>query len=238
MTEHTTAAQAIAGAMSSLVGQHDVGDLLADLVADCARFYPAAAVAVLVGDRRGDLELLSATSHRAEELELLQVQHDRGPCVDAVTTHQLVVASGAEMERRWGTVGAAIRDAGFEAVHAFPMRWRGRYLGGLNIFLAHPGELSPDAEALGHLFADMATLTVVHSSDIPADQIAARIHEAVSARASIEQAKGVLAYQRQVDAATAYELLAARARSTGSTLSETARLLVERAARGQAPLGG
>jgi transcriptional regulator with GAF, ATPase, and Fis domain len=223
-----TAARAYADAVSALVGEHDVADVLVRLVDNCAALFPADAVAVLVTNRSDNLELLSATSHRAEELELLQVQHESGPCVDAITTGRPVVGRTAEeLVERWGPVGTAIVTAGFHAVHAFPMHWRGRAFGGLNVFLNDESQASSDAEQIGQTLADIATLVIVHSSDVPHDQVTARIHEAVTARAAVEQAKGVLAYRNDVDMGVAYGLLRERAKESGITLAETARRVVE-----------
>jgi transcriptional regulator with GAF, ATPase, and Fis domain len=228
MTE-MTAARAYADAVSALVAQHDVADVLVRLVDNCAELFPADAVAVLVSGRRDSLELLSATSHQAEELELLQVQLDAGPCVDAITTGQRQSATTAEeIVGRWGSVGTGIVDAGFHTVHAFPMHWRGRAFGGLNVFVRRASEASEEAARIGQTLADIATLVVVHSSDVPHDQVTARIHEAVTARAAVEQAKGVLAYRNNVDMAAAYRLLLDRVRESGTTLSEEAQHIVER----------
>ena len=90
-------------------------------------------------DRTGDLSLLSSSSHRAAELEMLQIQRSSGPCVDAIRSGQHVSAIGAdELTRRWEEVGQAIVRSGFQRVDAYPMRWRGRVLGGLNIFRNGP----------------------------------------------------------------------------------------------------
>ena len=83
------------GAAAALTrGPEDVTDALATLVADCAAGLGAAAVAVMTRD--GDdsrVALLSATSHRAAEIEMLQIQHDRGPCVECLRTDRMVRAS-------------------------------------------------------------------------------------------------------------------------------------------------
>ena len=226
MTDRTVA-QAFADAMSALVDEHEIADVLAQLVADCALVYPADAVAIMVTDRDETLELLSATSHRAAELELLQVQNDRGPCVEAVLSDKAVSSAGAaDMRARWGEVGAAITDAGFCSVHAFPMHWRGLVFGGLNFFMVDEVALSGESAVVGQMFADIATLVVVRSTDVTSERVAASIHEAVAARAVVEQAKGVIAYDEDVDLATAYDLLLQRTRTDGASLGEMARRIV------------
>src|SRR3954447_16605296 len=228
MTGMTTE-RAVAETVAAMIRTYDTGDVLDDLVHNCAELYPAAAVAVLITDGRRGLEMLSASSHRAEELELLQIQQLRGPCLEAMDAGNVVTATGGEMRARWGSVGEAIAAAGYSEVHAYPMLWRGRALGGLNIFLSPDLALREDAPALGQLFADLATLVVAHSADLPADVIAARVHEAITARSVVEQAKGVLAYREDVSVARAHDLLRDQAQRNGETLSETAHRIIERA---------
>jgi AmiR/NasT family two-component response regulator len=97
----------------------------------------------------------------------------------------------------------------------------------LNVFLRSGSQVSSEAEELGQTLADIATLVVVHSADVPHDQVTARIHEAVTARATVEQAKGVLAYRNNVDMGTAYRLLLDLASDARAGLGETARRVVE-----------
>ena len=215
----------LAGAVAAMVARFDVADALVHLLEACSMAYPANAVAVMVANPRGGLELLGSTSHRADELELLQIQSETGPCVDAVATNERIVASGSEMVERWGSIGTAILGAGYGAVHAFPMHWRGRSIGGLNIFV--DGDTGPDLE-LGQMFADLVTLAVLQAHDVSADQLVARIHEAVSSRAVIEQAKGVLAHRRRADMDAAFGELLAESRRTGQSLTTAAKEVVER----------
>lgn len=227
MTGMTTE-QAVAEAVSAMTRRYDTGDVLDTLVRSCAELYPAAAVAVLTREERGGVRLMSASSHQSAELELLQLQHDAGPCLESMDTATAVEAVGTEMVERWGGIGTAIVEAGFTGVHAYPMVWRGRALGGLNVFLGE--EPVPEGVTrLGQLFADLATLAVVHASDLPEGAVAARVYEAITQRSVVEQAKGVLAYRHDVATAEAYELLREQARAEGKALSVVAQQVVDRA---------
>ncbi|HSI26343.1 MAG TPA: ANTAR domain-containing protein [Aeromicrobium sp.] len=220
--------RALAGAIAAMVARFDVADGLNHLLEACSEAYPAEAVAVLVSRPSGGLELLSSTSHRAAEIELLQIQSSSGPCVEALQQNERISASGDEMVERWGEIGSTILAAGYGAVHAYPMHWRGQAIGGLNIFVKRAA--TPDLE-LGQMFADLATLMVLQPSDISADQLVARIHEAVNSRAVIEQAKGVLAHQLGSDMSGAFNELLDTARRTGATLTATAADIVKKAYR-------
>ena len=223
MSGQRTTADAFGDAAAAMVSEHVVADVLAQLLTDCTDLVSAEAVAILVVDRTDQLSLLSSSSHRAAELEMLQIQRSSGPCVDAIRTGRHVSASGAdELTGRWEEVGQAIVGSGFQRVDAYPMRWRGRVLGGLNIFRHEPADTDDETATLSQAFADVATLVVVQSTEIPSDQVAARVHEAIMARAQVEQAKGVLAHVHGIDMAEAYEKLRGLAAQTGRSLTETA----------------
>jgi hypothetical protein len=227
MAGATSVGEAFADAVSALVGEPDVADVLAHLVSDCAAVMGAEAVAILARDETGGLSLLAASSHRATELELLQIQRSTGPCVDVVESNEALSATGAaQLEERWQHVGRAIVQAGFDSVEAYPLRWRGTALGGLNVFRTTAPFGEADA-AIGQAFADIATLAVVYSMPVAAEQAVSQLHEALSARDLVEQAKGVIAYVHDVDMSTAYNLLLERAELTGETLTHTATAVID-----------
>lgn len=223
MTDRRSAFDALAAASAALITEHHPGEILIRLMADCIGPLSADAAAILVANPGGDLGLLAASSHRAEEIEMLQTQQLRGPCIDAVRSGVHVSGGGDALVERWQEIGEAIRRAGFESVHAFPMRWHGRVLGGLNVFrVGVDNSASSDTVAIGQAFADVATLVLVQMSDVSTDQIAQRVRQTISARSAVEQAKGVLAHVHATDIETAYEALVQRAADDGTSLVETA----------------
>jgi transcriptional regulator with GAF, ATPase, and Fis domain len=234
MTSPRTTADAFGDAAAAMVREHNVTDVLAQLLADCGELVSAEAVAIMVLDRDDELSLLSSSSHGASELELLQIQRSSGPCVDVIRAGEPMSVTGAiGMDRRWGEVGRAITESGYSRVDAHPMRWRGRVLGGLNIFRRSSDDVDDDVATLSQAFADVATLVVVQSIEIPNDQIAARVHEAIMARSQVEQAKGVLAYVRGIDMSEAYDVLRDLASERGTTLTRTAIDLVREQHQGR-----
>jgi hypothetical protein len=218
-----TSAQALADVASALVEDHEITGLLARLVADCAQLVPADAAAFLVRAQDGGFELLSATSHRVDELDLYQALREGGPCVDAARTGEPSSAVGRRrIVARWSGVGQAIVDAGFGSVHAFPMHWRGHAIGGLALFAVAETELSAASTVLAQSFADFATLAIVQPVALGDDELAERITAALEGRVVVEQAKGVIAYQQGLDMAAAYDELLARASVDGTTLAQVA----------------
>ncbi|GAB2854659.1 GAF and ANTAR domain-containing protein [Nocardioides pacificus] len=226
-----TAVQVFAEATHAVVEQRDAHDTLARLLSGCLEVLDADAAGVMVVADGGELELLAATSHRVEELELYQAQADRGPCRDVIHAGEALALGPADaLVERWGEVGRAVVDAGFDAVAAFPVMWQGRVLGGLNVFRS--SERAEVADELGQAFADVISLLLVRSLDLSVDELSARIRSVLAGRSRIEQAKGVLAFQESIAIADAYDRLVELSRKRGRPIGETAAWVVEQAAAG------
>lgn len=228
----TSDALPLARAAAALVTEHDVTDVLAHLLADGQFAVGATAAGLLVRSVRGELEVLTATSHRASELEAYQAQQEAGPCADAIASGQPVFQSGADrLAERWPDLAPMFADASYDAVQAHPLRWHGQVLGAINFFHTKPLAETPELLSIGQAFADMATLILLTPHEISGSDIATRTRQALMARTVVEQAKGVLAYQRGVDVEEAYDLLLERVRVDGVSLSATAADIVRHASR-------
>jgi GAF domain-containing protein len=168
----------------------------------------------------------------ALELELYQSQVGSGPCLESIATGAPIsVSSAAEIGERWPVFATALAAAGYRSAHCYPMTWQGQLIGGLNIFRKMPEPLASEQSLLAQTFADIATVAIIHSGHTAADVALARTRSALAARNVIEQAKGVLAYQRQLDMAAAYAQLQAQAESSGRSLSDTADTIMRSARR-------
>jgi transcriptional regulator with GAF, ATPase, and Fis domain len=228
----STASQAFVDATTAMVNQQDVTGTLARLLADCAKFTAADAIGILVKNGNAHLELLSATSHRATELELYQLQQDAGPCIDAARGGSASSTStDADIISRWGKVGEAIIAAGYHAVQAVPLRWHGRVIGAMNAFHSDPATLDDETRPLTQAFADIATVVIVQTTELTNSQLESRIRAALAGRVTVEQAKGVLAHNLNLDMAAAYQYLVQQAASNGSTLTDTATEVIQQAQR-------
>lgn len=225
-------ARAFAAAVASLVEHDDVAHTLSRLLLSCADVLGRDAVALMVRDASGDLQLLSSTSHEVAQLELYQIQCASGPCVEAIAAGVGVTASpGSQIAQRWPDVGPGIVDAGFESVHAAPLRWHGESLGGLNLFDRSPTPLEGDDLDLAQAFADIATIVIVRGGRLDMAEAEQQIRRALEGRTVIERAKGVLAYTLRVDMSTAFERLLAMTDGNGPSLSQAAATVIEDAQR-------
>lgn len=231
----TSVSAVLAAANATMVGAApDATGALAALLTGVTSALPARAAALLVRSQ-GSLEVLAATSHRADDLEHFQAQVDQGPCLDAIHTGVEVHAVGGDaLTERWPVTGPAILAAGYQCVQAVPLRWQGTVFGALNIFreeAAGFAEQQDECQAL----ADAVTLVIV-STHLGDEQLAQGLRHALAERTVVEQAKGALSHALGLDMAAAFDALDALAQAEGVTLGVAARRVMDRARSGE--LGG
>ncbi len=225
------AAHALARASATLTDGHDVAGTLVALLRGCrdALGADAAGILIHVGDQ---LELLSASSHEASELETHQTQLDEGPCVDAYTNNAATRASGAsELIATWPTFGSTMIEAGFGAAHGTPLRWHHGTVGAMGLFRRTDQPFTTEDDIFAQAFADIAAMLIIHSDELATEQLHGRLQQALSTRVVIEQAKGVLAEQRGLDMAQAYESLVQDSIDRRTPLADWAATVVADAVR-------
>lgn len=223
-------ADAFVSLASSLANGYDVVDLLNQLTTECVRLLDVPAASLLLADGLGVLHLLAASSERIRLLELFQLQRDEGPCRDCF--HSGAPVSVADLDtaaERWPNFVPAAREAGFASVHAVPMRLRDKVLGSLGLFGTEVGDLAPRDLALGQALADVASVALVQEQ-AAVDGIAVneQLQQALTSRIVIEQAKGLLAQQGDLDMVTAFAVMRRYARDHNRRLTELAQEVVAR----------
>ena len=178
-------------------------------------------------------ELLSATSHRAADLEAWQVGAGFGPCVACMEEVSTVSATAVEAAEVWPEFAEQMTTAGYRHVLATPLRWQGAALGGLNLFWHE--ELSTDAGTsltVAQAFADALTLGVLAVRPVSVQEARTRLDDALRGRVVIERAKGVLAHEHQLSMEAAFERLLEISEERAEPLGRTALQVVKRAQDG------
>ncbi|WP_233549589.1 GAF and ANTAR domain-containing protein [Cellulomonas rhizosphaerae] len=208
----------------------DAVDLLDRLAHNCVSILDVASAGLLLADDRGQLHVIAASSQAARELEVFQVQRDEGPCRDAYHSGESVdVPDLAAAAERWPQFVVAARKAGFESLHAVPLRLRASILGAMGLFGTQSGTLDDADHALAQALADVASVALVQER-ATADQaaLAGHLQAALASRIAIEQAKGVIAYAGDLDVGQAFDRLRRYARDHNLRLTDVATAVVAR----------
>lgn len=220
--------QTVAALADSLVDDFDVVELLQLLVDECAAIFDAAAAGILLVSPTGELEVIVSTSERSEFVGLMQLQVGEGPCVEAVTTGQVVsVADLSHITDRWPAFAAAAGQSGYASLHAIPMRLRASVIGSLNLFGDEIGELNTADATAAKTLADIATISILQQRTVEASKMAqAQLQRALDSRVVIEQAKGYVAQLEGIDMEGAFQRIRSHARSTQTRLSVVAEEII------------
>ncbi len=226
--------QDVVSALVSLAGSmatgSDVVELLSELTADCARLLDVAAAGLLLSDERDVLHVMAASSEDVAHVEALQVQRAQGPCLDCFRDGRPVSVPDLRAEfARWPQFVPTALAAGFESVHAVPMRLRDTVLGALGLFGAASGSLNLADLRLAQGLADVASIALVQDRAAADQQVVnEQLQLALTSRVVLEQAKGVLSHTAEVDMATSFRMLRQYARDHNLRLSDLAQAVVHR----------
>ncbi len=216
------------GFADRLIDDLDVLDLTTQLARDCARLLDVAAAGLLLADARGVLHLLAATSEEARKVEAFQLQRDEGPCLDCYQTGAPVnVADLRTQTGRWPRFTSVAAEQGFASVHAIPLRLRDDRLGALGLFGGAPGTLNNTDLSLARGLAHVASMAIVQAGRPPDHvDVLTALQSAVTGRAAVEMAKGVLAETHSVSTEEAFHLLRGYAHQHHRHLADVARAVV------------
>lgn len=213
----------------TLVEDFDVLDTLQVLADRTLELLGVAETGLMLADEDGRLRVAVTSSETARLLELVQVQSDDGPCLEAYDTGETVrVDELSEATERWPKFVNLALEQGFTSVVALPLRLRGQSVGAFNLF-GTPGSAPVGDRGLvvAQAMADVCTIAIlqyrlVRSKDVLTQQL----QTALDSRVAIEQAKGVLAASLGIGLDEAFELIRRRARNERRHLSEVAREVV------------
>jgi transcriptional regulator with GAF, ATPase, and Fis domain len=212
----------------TLVADFDLIDFMSVLVERCAELLDSAEVGLALA-ARGELRVIASSSERMRALELIEVQHDEGPCRDCLRTGEQVLNQRLDgAEDLWPRFAPEARGAGFHMVHALPLRLRSDVIGAMNIFSPELRELSSQDVNLTQALADVATIGIIQERAVKhGTDLAGQLQGALNSRIVLEQAKGIVAERRQVDMDQAFVLLRSYARTHRTQLSVVARAIID-----------
>jgi GAF domain-containing protein len=204
-----------------------ISEVLSDLATQVTTLLGVAGAGVSVLES-GELRCAAATDERSAGLERVQEAGQAGPCVDACRTGTTVtVADLSQTTRGWATYQQAAQDAGIVALASVPMRHEGESIGSLALHSTGRREWSAHDMGVAGILADMATGYLMQARELDRQyRVNEQLRDALDSRIVIEQAKGVLAAERQISVGEAFEVLRRHARSHSASLRSVAEAVV------------
>lgn len=226
--------EALPGALTELAGLaaeiRDVQDVLSHAAEICRRTLKGAEVSIQVG-APDQPEVISSTSRLPQVVDGAQMTAGEGPALSAFATRTVVTSADLRADGRWPRLVRALPEGRVSVVVA-PVEMGQRLVGTLNVYRDEV-PLEPWVEQAAELLA--ATLgAVFHELDLNAelDRLGEDMQRALSSRAVIEQAKGVIMAQEGCGPDEAFEHLSEVSSQQERKVRDVARDIVERASAG------
>jgi transcriptional regulator with GAF, ATPase, and Fis domain len=220
--------QVLVSLVDQLVTDFDFVDLAHSLTQAVIDLVGADAAGVMVVDRSKVLRVIAASDEDTHVLEVFEVQSRQGPCFEAWSNGSALFEADIAAVKRWPLFSQQAANLGYVMTAAVPLRLGGEIFGALNIFW-RAGPLPEDFMQSLQALADLAAVGLGQQVALmDPRQLAGQIDRAMRSRVAIEQAKGMLAVQANVNMDQAYSLMTHYGRRHGMFISEIAQRVLER----------
>jgi GAF domain-containing protein len=227
----------LSGVAKIVAGGRAVPDLLNDVAQFAVQAIPRGdgAGVTLVDAECGAprAQAWAATPQFVCDIDALQ--HDvlsEGPCVTCMQSRRPTVSGSIGSDDRWPRFGGHVARMGVHSVLALPMMIADQVIGALNVYAYERDAFSDHAVQLGAQFAGPAAVSVYNAQLLAsAQERTDRLQRALSTRAVIDQAIGIIRSRSGGNADEAFDRLTRISQSDNVKLKVVAEQLVEEAVR-------
>src|SRR4051794_275909 len=168
-----------------------------------------------------------ASDEWSKAFDELQYVEQEGPCLDAYRTGNTFRVRDLAAEGRWPSYAPRAVEQGARGMMSIPMSAHGNVIGALNLYARKPDAFGSDSAAIAQIVAGHAGLAShVAAAFFGHRELADQMREAMTSRAVIEQAKGILMSTRKIGADQAFDDLVAISQHSHRKLREVAQALV------------
>ncbi len=230
--EEAHLASSLEGLAGLLTGQRPLRETLIHIAEFAVRAIPGAEGAGLTMLEVGGPQTVVASAEFVHAVDEVQYRLGEGPCLLAVETGETQTSGSLGGEARWPRFGPRVGRMGVHSVLSLPLRLPDRVVGALNVY-AHPKDaFGASSVRMGELFARPAAVSVHNAQVLAQSQLLAdQLKEALTTRAVIDQAIGVIMSRTGAGPEEAFQRLRVRSQAEHIKLAEVSRLLLDEAVR-------
>jgi PAS domain S-box-containing protein len=226
---HSSIAEAFSQ-LAVLSARADHSHYLTEVASICGQVIaPGAAISVTVGPPV-DPSVVASDSKLAQGMDALQIQTGEGPCQAAWESGRVVLTNRLGADDRWPNLARLAAPDRVESVLAVPVLVGEDPAGVVNAYATEPDAFADlDVHTMELLAAAVAA--VIHQVDEHErlTNLTTQLEDALTSRAVIDQAKGIIVARYGCDPEQAFQRLVRVSRSQNVKLREVARILVEQA---------
>ena len=175
---------------------------------------------------------IATESEFAQAVDGAQFEAREGPCVDAYNSGEMTISPHIGQDRRWPVFGPKAAAVGLHSALALPLQQGTETIGVVNLYADREDAFQPHDINIAALFAAAVGAVVqdVRERD-SLRKLGQQLEEALTSRAQIDQAKGIIMARNSCSADEAFARLVTVSRNTNTKLSDLAARLVRTASR-------
>jgi GAF domain-containing protein len=230
--EEAHLAAGLEGLAGLLTGHSSLRESLVHIAEFAVEAIPGAEGAGLTMLEAGGPQTVVASAEFVRAVDEVQYRLGEGPCLLAVESGHTQTSGSLGGEPRWPRFGPRVGRMGVHSVLSLPLLLPDRVVGALNVYAHQKDAFGPAAVRIGELFARPAAVSVRNAQVLAQSQLlAAQLKEALTSRAVIDQALGIIMSRTGASAEEAFDRLRIKSQAEHVKLAEVSRTLVDEAVR-------
>jgi GAF domain-containing protein len=236
MPEGGELAESLAGVAQLPAQELGLEDALVRVAQFAVRAIPSAEAAGLTLLRSGRSSTVVATAGFVGEVDEIQYALGEGPCVSAMAERRTFVSGNLGGEARWPRFGPRVGRLGVHSALSLPLLLPDRVVGAMNVYAHERDAFAERALAVGEAFAFHAAASVAVVDRLAeAERVIGQLRQALTSRAEIDQAIGVVMGRTGLGAPDALDRLKALSQARSMKVAAVARELLTEAVQRTGP---
>jgi GAF domain-containing protein len=211
-------------------GRMELTDLLTRVAEYAVRAIPNADGAGLTLIEEGRADTIVASAPFVAQVDAIQYGIEEGPCITAAREGRTLRSGGLGNDPQWPRFGPRVERLGVHSALSLPLITGHEALGAMNIYAHVPNAFDERAASIGELFAVPAAIAVQNAQVLAqTKRLAIQLQAAMTNRAVIDQAIGIIRSRTGADQDEAFARLRRLSQGANTKLSAIAQRLVEEA---------
>jgi transcriptional regulator with GAF, ATPase, and Fis domain len=213
-------------------GQQGLEDLLRHVAEYAVEAIPGADGAGLTLLETDRVDTMVASADFVREVDAIQYGIGEGPCIAAAAEGRTVHSGSLGADTLWPRFGARVVRLGVHSVVSLPLVVGSDVLGAMNVYAHARDAFDERSVQLGELFSVPAAISVQNAQALAqARRLAVQLQTALTSRAVIDQALGIVMSRAGCSTAEAFGRLRVVSQSENRKLSVVAQHVVDEAVR-------
>jgi GAF domain-containing protein len=206
-----------------VVADRDLSEVLTEILGIARRAMPSVEAASVTLIREDKPFTAAYDGQMALDADELQYERGYGPCMDAARAGQIFLVDDMRTEQRWPDYAQNVVGHGVLSSLSVPLPFQGVTIGALNTYGGRPGVVDDSDLDLAEEVAAWVAIAVGNAEAAArTSEDLTQLRTAMTSRALIEQAKGVLMERHKITEDEAFTMLTHASQRTKKNLRDVA----------------